>query len=196
METPEWYAVSVGAMVALSILSCIVLFLASCLRIYGQFYFLKYIFYPQLPRFLPGKQQATRFDLLVLLAFLAGNILSMTLFIGSKAEFISRSAMICTINLIPLALGARMNIIASRCGVKLSSYSRAHRWLGRVVIIESLVHTAVALSSQKPDLRKLEDIAGLVVSTFFSARTGSLTISGCTHRPSYSMLGIPPAIPI
>jgi len=119
METPEWYALSVGAVVALSILSCIVLFLASCLRIYGNFCFFKYVFYPQVPRFLPGRQQVTRFDFLVLFAFLIGNILSMILPlpIRGKADFISRSAMIYTVNLIPLAVGAQMNIIASRCGI-------------------------------------------------------------------------------
>jgi hypothetical protein len=175
MDTPEWYAISVGALVALSIISCIILFFASLLRIYGKFYVLKYVFYPQLPRFLPGRQDATGFDLLILVAFLGGNILSMKLNVRTKADFISRSAMVCTINLIPLALGARMNIIASRCGIKLSTYSRAHRWLGRVAIIEGLIHVAVAMSSQKPDLRKLHDIAGLVVSALPLRRNVSLT---------------------
>jgi hypothetical protein len=183
MDTPEWYAVSIGALVALFIALCIVLFLASILRIYGTFYFLKHVFYPQFPRFLPGRQQATRFDFLILLAFVGGNILSMSLFVRTKADFIGRSAMISTINLIPLALGAQMNIVASRCGIKLSTYSRAHRWLGRVTIIEGLIHAVVAVSSQKPNLHTLQDISGLIVSVFASTRKISLTASGCP-RPA------------
>jgi len=122
MDTSEWYAVSIGAVAGLSIISCVILFLTSCLRTYGTFYFLKHVFYPQLPRFLPGRQQATRFDFLILLGFLGGNILSMTLYVRTKADFISRSANICMINFIPLALGAHMNVLASRCGVKLKYY--------------------------------------------------------------------------
>ena len=89
MDTPDWYAVSIETVVTLLIILCIILFLASILRIYGTFYFLKHVFYPQLPRFLPRRQQATRFDFLILLAFLGGNILSMTLFIRTKTDFIS-----------------------------------------------------------------------------------------------------------
>ena len=59
-----------------------------------------------------------------------------------------------------------MNIIASCCGIKLSTYSRAHRWLGRVTIIEGLIHVVLAISSRKPDLRVLQDIASLIVSAF------------------------------
>jgi hypothetical protein len=164
INTAEWYAVSIGGSVALSIISCIFLWLAGCLRMYGKFYFLKHLLYPQLPKFIPGRQQATRFDLLVFVAFLVGNILSMTINIRSKTDFLSRSAMTCIINLIPLALGAQMNIIASYCGIKLSTYSRIHRWLGRVTIFEGLIHVAVARSLRKPDWHTLQDISGLAVS--------------------------------
>lgn len=47
-----------------------------------------------------------------------------------------------------------MNLIASRCGLRLDVYARIHRWLGRTEITDGLVHTAAAASLHTPNLRE------------------------------------------
>ena len=69
-----------------------------------------------------------------------------------------------TINLIPLSLGGQINLIASRYRIRLGAYARIHRWLGKVAIVEGLVHTVAAVSLQKPNLRVQSDVAALIVS--------------------------------
>jgi hypothetical protein len=46
-----------------------------------------------------------------------------------------------------LALGEHINLVASFCGVRLRAYASIHKWLGRVVIAEGLIHLVTAISS-------------------------------------------------
>src|SRR5450432_2567218 len=89
------------------------------------------------------------------MAFLIGNILYITIRVKDIPGLIRRSGLIFIIILMPLLLGGYMNLIANYCGIRLGFYARMHRWLGRVVIVQGLVHTAAAVSLQKPDLRIL-----------------------------------------
>ena len=68
------------------------------------------------------------------------------------------------INLTPLLLRAQMNLITSRCRIRLSAYARIHRWLGRVAIVKGLIYTAAAISLRKPNLHIYLDVAALIVS--------------------------------
>ncbi|KKY22692.1 putative ferric-chelate reductase [Phaeomoniella chlamydospora] len=54
-----------------------------------------------------------------------------------------------------------MNLIASGCGVRLDSYALMHRWLGRVAIVEALVHTVAAAVSHPLNFKRASDIAAL-----------------------------------
>jgi hypothetical protein len=109
---------------------------------------------------------------LILVAFLIGKVLALVIKVHNKSQFLSRLALICTTNPTPLAPGARMNIIASRCGITISAYARNHRWLRQVAIIEGLIHVTVAISSRKPDWRlpeiclKLKTVMILAISHF------------------------------
>jgi hypothetical protein len=100
----------------------------------------------------------------VIIAFLMGNVLYTTIRVKDVPRLIRRSGLMSIIILIPLLLGGYMNLIANHCGIRLGSYTRIHRWLERVAIVQGLVYTAAAVSLQKPDLRIPSDIGGLIIS--------------------------------
>jgi hypothetical protein len=100
----------------------------------------------------------------IIIAFLVGNVLYITIRVKDVPRLTRRSGLISIIILMPLLLEGYMNLIANYCGIRLSSYARMHRWLGRVAIVQGLVHTAAAVSLQKPDLYIPSDIGGLIIS--------------------------------
>ncbi|KAI1382607.1 uncharacterized protein F4822DRAFT_435284 [Hypoxylon trugodes] len=71
------------------------------------------------------------------------------------------------INLIPLFLGGCMNVIADCCGISLRTYARIHRSLGRVAILEGLIHVAVAILNHLPNLEHVADRAALAATAIF-----------------------------
>ena len=56
-----------------------------------------------------------------------------------------------------------MNIMANYSGIDLTTFARLHRWLGHIVIMESLIHTTVGISSQRLDLHDTTDVAAIMV---------------------------------
>ena len=111
-----------------------------------------------------GSEKTTRFDLLLTIIFLIGMVYCTAIRVHDIAGLIRRSGVISIINLIPLSIGAHMNFLTNACGIRLGVYGRIHRWLGRVAVVEGLVHAIAAVSLQKLDLHMLSDIAGLIVS--------------------------------
>jgi predicted ferric reductase len=170
MDIPQIYAVSLGCLLLLYIIIYILSSIAN-VRIYGTVYFFKYLYYPQVPQFIGYPRQTTWFEVAILIAFLVGNATCMALNVDGISGFIKRSGLICTINIIPLALGAQMNLAVDSCNMKLTTYGRIHRWLGRVTIIEGLIHAVAAVLFYGHDLLARADVAALItVSTFISYR--------------------------
>jgi hypothetical protein len=164
MDITQWYAVALGGVVALSIIASLFLTIFKCTRTDVKLCFLKHVYYPQIHKCLRGSEKTTRLDVVVIVAFLVGNVLCTTIRVKDVPGLTRRSGLMSTIILMPLSLGGHMNLIANHCGIRLGSYARMHRWLGRVAIVQGLVHTAAAVSLQKPDLRMPSDIGGLIVS--------------------------------
>jgi hypothetical protein len=163
MDITQCYAVALGGVVALFIIAKTFLTIFKYTRTYAKFYFLKYVYYPQIHKLLRGSEKTTGFDVLLIVVFLVGNVLCTTIRVKDIHGLTGRSGLMSIINLMPLSLGGHMNLIASRCGIRLGAYSRTHRWLGRVAIVEGLIHTVAAVSLRKSDLRMPSDIAGLTV---------------------------------
>ncbi|KAI9767639.1 MAG: hypothetical protein M1840_005510 [Geoglossum simile] len=162
MDITQWYAVALGGLVAVSVISYLLLSIIRIAHTYTTIYFLKYLFYPQVHRYIRGK--TTRFDAVLIVAFLVGNILCTTIGVKDIPSFTRRTGLMSTINLMPLSLGGHLNLVASRCGITFEDYSRIHRWLGWVAIAEGLVHAAAAASIQKLSLHTLPQIAALTAA--------------------------------
>jgi predicted ferric reductase len=105
---------------------------------------------------------AIRFDVVLIVLFLVGN--AICIYVNDVPSLVERSALLCAINLVPLALGERMNPLASISRVRLGASASMHEWLGSVVIAEGLVHTAAAMSSQHINIHNTSGVSKLVVS--------------------------------
>ncbi|KAH8653957.1 hypothetical protein BGZ60DRAFT_386823 [Tricladium varicosporioides] len=122
---------------------------------------------------------------MLMVLFLIGNAISITAGVKDVASLIERSALLCTINLVPLVLGERMNPIANICRVRLGTSASMHEWLGSVVIAEGLVHTVAAISSQHVNIHKTSGVAKLV-----AAAVGTVLLSSsvtCVRRRFYEI---------
>jgi len=87
----------------------------------------------------------------------------MGLGIKTRSDLISRSGLMASINLIPLFLGGRTNVLASFLGISLHTYYLAHHWVGRVVIIQGLIHVGSVIASRKPWTFDSFQISGISV---------------------------------
>jgi hypothetical protein len=163
MDVTQWYAIALGGLFALPFITCLILAIIKKTGPYTKLHFLKHVYYPQVHKYLRGSEKTTRFDLGLICVFLVGIVLCTSIRVRDISALARRSGLISIINLIPLSLGSHMNLIASCYGISLGTYGRIHRWLGRVAIVEGLIHTAAAASLKKPSFRKLPDIGGLTV---------------------------------
>jgi hypothetical protein len=170
MDLTKWYAVALGGLVALLFLSHRISLMTRIALSYAASCLLKRKYHPQIHRYVRGPERATLFDVGLVVAFVVGNVICLTLEVKDVAGLVKRSGVICTINLVPLALGGHMNMVASWCGLSLGAFARIHEWLGIVALVEGLVHTVAGAASQKIDLHATSGIATLTVS-----RLGFLT---------------------
>ena len=88
----------------------------------------------------------------------------MGLGIRSRADLIARSGMMASINLIPLFLGGRTSMLANFLGISLHTYYLAHHWIGRLVVIQSLLHVALVIAAGKPWTFDSSQVSGISVS--------------------------------
>ncbi|KAL2202002.1 hypothetical protein CC79DRAFT_1280680 [Sarocladium strictum] len=91
----------------------------------------------------------TRFQLLFLAAYLATNVAFCVIAIPFAGDYEAattalrnRSGALATANMIPLfILAGRNNPLISILGISFDTYNLMHRWLGRIVVLEAVVHT-------------------------------------------------------
>jgi hypothetical protein len=136
--------------------------------------FLKHLYHPRVRLHIRGFNQyigfsskTARFNVLLVVLFLIGNAVCLSVEVKDVASLIKRSGLLCIINLVPLALGEHMNLVANFCGVRLKAYASMHEWLGRVVIAKGLIHLMAAISSQHLNLQSTFRVAELMVSHLY-----------------------------
>ncbi|RPA85313.1 hypothetical protein BJ508DRAFT_317327 [Ascobolus immersus RN42] len=92
----------------------------------------------------------TRLQTLMLTLYLASNVCYCTLMLDWRqptaplvAEFRGRTGVMAVVNMIPLfLLAGRNNPLIPLLGFSFDTYNLLHRWMGRMVVIESVAHTA------------------------------------------------------
>jgi hypothetical protein len=97
--------------------------------------FLKHVYYPQIYKYLKGSEKIIRFNIIMIVAFLMGNILYITIRVKNIPGLTRRSGLISIIILISLSLRSNINLVVNYCGIRLDDYARIHRWLERVAIV-------------------------------------------------------------
>jgi len=86
--------------------------------------------------------------MLLVILFLVRNAVCLSVEVKDVASLTKRSCLLYIINLVLLALGEYMNLVANFCGVRLRAYASMHEWLGRVVLAKGLIYLVAAISSQ------------------------------------------------
>ncbi|KIV98619.1 uncharacterized protein PV09_09595 [Verruconis gallopava] len=152
MNTVIWYLVALGAFIMVVLLVAgLAKFAPRNITIIGTKFFRHTLCYLALYFFV---------------VFVIVNLLYLAFGIGDKASFGQRCARAAIFNFIPLSAGGDMNPLANTLHLRLDTYARAHRWIGRVAIFEGFTHVVVASIQHQPDMHVLSNVAGLVVSVF------------------------------
>ncbi|KAF2194711.1 hypothetical protein K469DRAFT_706201 [Zopfia rhizophila CBS 207.26] len=88
---------------------------------------------------------------LSILLVIAANITACTLKLTDRIELARRCGTLFIINVVPLYLGGRTSLVADRIlRIRLSDYSLMHRWMGRICVIQGLVHGIINASTSSP----------------------------------------------
>ena len=164
MDNSHWYALTIAGIAGTVVLFYVLIKAVDFVNAYITFYFLKHFFYHRLPKYLRLWSNTTWYDVLLVLVYLIGNALCLSIGVTSRKHLVQRTGLLSTVNLIPLALGSHMNIVINRVGLGLETYNRIHRWIARVAVLEGLLHTVLAIISQTPDLHSSTQRAAVVVS--------------------------------
>jgi hypothetical protein len=182
MDITQWYAMALGSLVVLFHVSHPLLLMMRISGTYIASSFLKHLYHPRVRlhirgsnRYIGFSSKTTRFDVLLVVLFLVGNAVCLSIEVKDVTNLTKRSGLLCIINLVPLALGEHMNLVASFCGVRLRAYASMHEWLGRVVMAEGLIHSVAAISSQHLNLQSTFAIAELMVSYLLLLNSVRLT---------------------
>ncbi|CUS12793.1 unnamed protein product [Tuber aestivum] len=98
----------------------------------------------------------TRFQTFFLVGYLAGNIVFCTFMIDYAADKMSmlgevrrRAGWMAAANMVPLfLLAGRNNPLIQLMGIPFDTYNLIHRWLGRIVVLEAVVHVSSWIASR------------------------------------------------
>ena len=165
MYLTQWYAVSIGAIACCLLLhrvgSVAIIFLTRY-----QYYLLKHLIYPVFIKRRRDWKGFTRFQSLLVGGYFVinGFCMGMGIDIHDTSALIIRSGTMASINMIPLFFGGRTSTIVNFLGISLHSYYLAHHWIGRVVVIQGLIHMGLVLRYRSPWTFDTLQISGITVS--------------------------------
>ena len=106
----------------------------------------KYVFYPLITRRRAGTTNVSIFDAFAIALYTFTNIAFLAVRDTSWATLGQRSSLLFVVNLVPLCLGGRTNILLDKFfRIDKDRNDVAHRWIGRICFIEGSVHGIIAL---------------------------------------------------
>lgn len=157
-----WYGIILGTFFTIWLLYRVLSRILNMLRVFCTLFLLKHLIYPNLYPRMPFFNTITRFQSLIVVAFVAVNILCMTVGINSSDQIGKRAGLMSIINLIPLFTGSRLSTVANYLGISLRAYTRMHRYMARMAVLQGVVHTCLNVSRQQLKWDAFE-ISGVVV---------------------------------
>jgi hypothetical protein len=111
----------------------------------------------------PRWSRITRFQTFLLGSYFVINGFVMGIGIHGTSDLISRSGLMASVNLIPLFLGGRTSMFSRVLGLSLHSYYLWHHWIGRVVVIQGLLHVSLIMKTRSPRTLFPSHISGISV---------------------------------
>jgi hypothetical protein len=166
-QKSQWYAIIIASLASLFI--CLFVFKRTLEYIQDHlaFYLRKHLLYRRFHIYRRASTTTSWFQSMLVLTYITGNVLCLFLKLKSRDDLIQQTALLSTINLIPLCIGSHPNLVADYCGLGLESMNCMHRWIGRVVFLEGLLHTLLAVTSKGLALKSSAEISGVVVGTAY-----------------------------
>jgi hypothetical protein len=163
--TVQWYAVSIAAITACLLLYCIGSIVSIFLITRFRLKALTLFAYPLLihRKYWGG---VTRLQAGAVGGYFIINGACMGIGIETTSDLALRCGMMASVNMIPLFLGGRTSMLANFLGISLHTYYLAHHWIGRIVIVQSLLHVGLVIASGKPWTFDSSQISGISVSHF------------------------------
>jgi hypothetical protein len=158
MDSPSWYSVISGCLIATWLL---VSGVYRVLRVLASWCFglaLKHLVYPHLIPRIPFIGTATRFEGLLSFLYLLANTL--LVLIGTSADIGSRAAALSIINVIPLLCGPRLSLVAKLLGISVHTSTWSHQWFGRAAVAQALLHTVTSLTASNSLMDHCERVRG------------------------------------
>lgn len=164
----EWYAVGIGCLP----ITIIFYLLCNYFQLLTRIRFAVSIISYQLILKRRYWSSVTFLEALLFSLYLVANGVLMVVDIHwSFTAFTTRAGALAAINMIPLFLGGRTNFLADSLGIPLHTYYLAHHWIGRVAIVQSLVHLIPSLVS-----RATRTVPGILVSLINIEKFPKLTL--------------------
>jgi uncharacterized protein involved in response to NO len=158
MNLTMLYAICLGGVSLLVSSACIIIYVPS-IYTFVIFRLLKWFTYPLLIQRRKYWDGVSCLHAMLLFAFVGVNVAFTTVIeIHNSQDIMVRSGKIATLNMIPLFLGSRTSFLANRLGVSLQTYYLVHHWIGRVAIIQGLLHATLTIISHS------RLVSGFVVS--------------------------------
>lgn len=95
-----------------------------------------------------GSSNVTYFDFATLALYLLTNVAFLSVYTSTHDQLSTRSSVIFMINITLLYLGGRTNILLDKVlHIEKTQYDLMHRWVGRVTILEGVLHGVLRLRS-------------------------------------------------
>ncbi|KAJ5035240.1 hypothetical protein J3E72DRAFT_176970 [Bipolaris maydis] len=157
MQVPYIYAIAYISVLALVISWRLYQFLTARARDHVFAVLSKWLVYTVVLARANGSSDITVAAGFVVLCTLVGNIVSAVIAIPSQADFSTRLARLCLTNLVVLFFGGRTNFIADRIfRLSHSEYYLVHRWIGRICVLEGLIHGVLSALQRRKPLRAID----------------------------------------
>lgn len=127
----------------------------------------KWLLYTVVHPRLTGSSDVTILAGSIIIMFIIANIVGCVIGIHNTSDLSSRLARMAVTNLAILYLGGSPNVLVDK-GVRISNneYYLLHRWIGRVTLVEGLVHGTFCLMKTKAATKGTD----LAVSNFSAVR--------------------------
>jgi hypothetical protein len=169
----DWYAVAIGCLPFAFILYCLCHYFEFLTRI-------RFAVSNISSRLILKRRYWSSITFLEALLFslylVANGVLMVVGIHWSFTAFATRAGALSAVNMIPLFLGGRTNYLADSLGIPLHTYYLAHHWIGRVVILQSLLHLIPNLIS-----RATRTVPGILVSLINIGKFPKLTLLACVR---------------
>jgi hypothetical protein len=145
-----WYAISITAIFALLFIRWVrnlAIPYLPCLRSWALNHVVYRLLIPS-RKWIPRRKwpSITYIEAAALAVYFGANVAGLAIDVPSRADKMLRFGFMSSINMAPLFLGGQTSFVADVLGIPLHIYYLAHHWVGRMVVVQVLVHTGLAIS--------------------------------------------------